>query len=521
MKNEWIFVYGPPGAGKSSVGRLLAEDLQLPFVDLDAEIEQASGRPIPALFAEQGEAGFRQIERDLIERFLRERPGVTALGGGALLDEGSRTHVVARGPVICLSASLETLQERLRAAATERPLLAGGLEGRLANLLESRRSHYASFPNQVKNDDIPLSEAAWQAQVSLGCFHVRGMGAGYDVRVLPGGLAELGPRLASCDLRGPVALVCDEQVAALYAQMACDSLRSAGYEPASITIPAGEQHKTIETIQGLWQEFLQAGLERGSTVLALGGGVTGDLAGFAASTYLRGVAWVVAPTSLLAMVDAGLGGKTGADLPQGKNLVGAFYPPRLVLADPQVLSTLAEREKRAGMAEVVKAAIIADPSLFEACGAGWESIQDRWEEIVPRAMAVKVRLIQADPYEQGPRAALNLGHTVGHAIERVSNYQISHGEAVSIGLAVEARLAERIGLAQPGLARQIERALAGLGLPVAIPSELAWEAILSAMQVDKKRQAGSLRFALPAGIGDVHTGVQITSHDLKEGIGRG
>ncbi len=515
MRNEWIFVYGPPGSGKSSVGRLLAEALALPFVDVDLEIEKASGRSISEVFSVQGEMAFRRQEKETLQRLLAAQPAVLALGGGALLDAGSRALVVSRGPVVCLSVSLAGLRERLQTTAPNRPLLAGDLAGRLANLLASRSEHYASFPLQVKNEGISMEKAAWQAQVRLGRFYVRGMGAGYDVRVLPGELDRLGQALAGRDLGGPVALVSDEHVAPLYAQRVIRSLASASLDARLVTIPAGEQHKTIATVQALWDGFLKAGLERSSTVLALGGGVTGDLAGFAAATFLRGVAWAAVPTSLLAMVDASLGGKTGADLPQGKNLVGAFYPPRYILADPQVLSSLPEREARGGMAEVVKAAIIADPELFETCSQGWEAVKNCWAEIVPRAMAVKVRFIQIDPYEHGPRAALNLGHTIGHALERVSNYQISHGEAVAIGMVVEARLAERAGLAQSGLADRIESVLAGLGLPVKIPAGLPWDEIVTAMQVDKKRQAGSLRFALPAAIGDVRTGVTIRPDELR------
>ena len=512
--DEWIFLYGPPGSGKSSVGRALSEALRLPFVDADLEIERAEGMSIPEIFACQGEGGFRRIEKDTLRRMLTGKPGVLALGGGALLDDANRSLVSGCGTVVCLSASLETLKGRLKYAAPNRPLLAGDLDSRLAGLLESRREHYASFPRQLRNEGIPLEQAAWQSQVLLGRFHVTGMGAGYDSCVLSGGLDELGGAIQLRGLRGPVALVSDENVGPLYGERVKRSLQAAGLECRLVTIRAGEQHKNMATVQQLWEGFLQAGLERGSTVMALGGGVTNDLAGFAAATFLRGVRWVTVPTSLLAMVDASLGGKTGADLPQGKNLVGAFYPPAFFLADPQALDTLPEREKRCGMAEVVKGAVAADRGLLEICSQGWGALEGHWSEIVPRAMAVKVHFIQLDPYEKGPRAALNLGHTIGHALERVSDYRISHGEAVSIGTAAEALLAERIGLAQAGLAEVIASVLENLGLPTRIPSGLGWEAIVAAMQVDKKRQAGSLYFALPAAVGDVRAGVAVSREDL-------
>jgi 3-dehydroquinate synthase len=254
---------------------------------------------------------------------------------------------------------------------------------------------------------------------------------------------------------------------------------------------------------------LQAGLERGSPVVALGGGVVGDLAGFAAATFLRGVPWIAVPTTLLAMVDASLGGKTAIDLPQGKNLVGAFHPPRLVLADPGTLATLPRVELRSGMAEVVKAGLIGDAILFQQCGRGWDYIEAHWSEILRRAVAVKIRIIQDDPFESGARAALNLGHTLGHALERASEFGLRHGEAVAIGLVAEARLAERIGLAESGLSESIAGVLKTIGLPVEIPPDFDRRSLLAPLSVDKKRAAGSVRFSLPERVGSVHTGIQL------------
>jgi 3-dehydroquinate synthase len=309
-------------------------------------------------------------------------------------------------------------------------------------------------------------------------------------------------------------VVCDENVAHLYAGRAIAALHSAGFAAELVTFPAGEQHKTMQTVASFWDAFLRAGLERTSSVVALGGGVTGDLAGFAAATYLRGIAWTAVPTSLLAMVDASLGGKTGADLPQGKNLVGAFYPPRLVLADPATLGSLPQAELRSGLAEVVKAGIIGDEALFAECARGWQALPERLEAIIRRSMAVKIRLILADPYEKGSRAALNLGHTVGHALEAASQYRLRHGEAVAIGMIAAARLAESLGLADKGLAEEIAGVLVGFSLPVKAPPNLDWEAIQAAMRVDKKRSSGSLRFVLPLRVGEVHTGVEVEDLEL-------
>jgi 3-dehydroquinate synthase len=319
----------------------------------------------------------------------------------------------------------------------------------------------------------------------------------------------LGDLLRARGLSGPIALVSDDNVGPLYAGRAVGSLQKAGFTTQTILIPAGEQHKTVTTVHNLWRDFISARLERGSTIVALGGGVVGDLAGFAAATFLRGIPWVVVPTSLLAMVDASLGGKTGADLPEGKNLVGAFHPPKLVLADPQTLLSLPEVEFRSGLAEVVKHGIISDPALFELCKQGWETLQANLGELVRRGMAVKVRIIQTDPFEQGLRATLNLGHTIGHAVEATSKYQLRHGEAVAIGIVAAARLAVRISMAETGLDDTIRRTLKDLELPTEIPSGMDREQIIRVVGVDKKRAKGKTRFVLPARIGEVQYGLEV------------
>jgi len=503
------FIYGPPGSGKSSLGRRLAESLKLPFYDLDEIIEQQAGISIPEIFAAEGESGFRQRERAALESVLASDEGVVALGGGALLSQENRALVEAAGPVLRLSAGFETLLSRAQASAVERPLIQAEPRQRLASLMEQRSAHYASFPLQLETDDASLDESLWAAQTRLGRFRVSGMGAGYDVRVADKGLEGLGKALAARGLRGPVAVVSDGNVAPLYSARAVDSLERAGFDAKGVTIPAGEAHKTVETVQRLWAAFLDAGMERGSTVVALGGGVVGDLTGFASATYLRGVRWVAVPTSLLAMVDASLGGKTGADLPQGKNLVGAFYPPSLVLADPKVLPTLPEVELRNGLAEVVKHGVLADPALFELCSQGWDALDDDWDEIVRRAMAVKIRVIREDPYEKSRRATLNLGHTLGHAIELVSDFRLKHGEAVAVGMVFAARLAERMDIAEDGLTGEIASALQGLGLPVEMPDGLDRERVLQAMGHDKKRAGGVVRFVLPVRIGEAVWGMDV------------
>ena len=493
-----IFLYGPPGTGKSTVGRILARNLKLPFLDLDRVVESNAGMSILQIMSQQGEEIFRDLETSALKKVIRQPENVIALGGGALLRNENRVLVETHGKVVLLMAELETLFKRLNESSQKRPLLAGGLLEKLSALLENRREHYNSFSLRLVVDHGTAEENALRAQIGLGRFHLRAMGE-YDVVVET--IEQVGNMLYTRGLKTPL-IVTDENVA-FHADKLAASLNKVNIKPGILTIPAGEEYKNLNTVSFLWKSFLENGLNRKSTVIALGGGVIGDIAGFAASTYMRGINWVGIPTTLLSMVDASLGGKTGIDLPEGKNLVGSFYPPNLVLADPQLLRTLPERELISGLAEVIKHGILSDPELFNLCASGLDCVKEDLEQIVKRAMAVKIKIIEDDPYEKGFRAALNLGHTVGHAVELVSRFQLRHGEAVAIGLVAEARYAERIDIADRGLADTITQTLSMVGLPVEIPKELSREEILRAMKVDKKKHAQAIRFALPVQIGKV------------------
>jgi len=285
------------------------------------------------------------------------------------------------------------------------------------------------------------------------------------------------------------------------------SLQAAGIQARRAGMAAGEGAKTLATVADLYHAFLAADLDRDGTVAALGGGVVGDVAGFAAATYLRGVRLVHLPTTLLAMVDAALGGKTGVDLPQGKNLVGAFHQPALVLADPAVLAGLPPSELRHGLAEVVKTALVGDARLLrllEIGGAPEPGDAAAWTEIVTRCVRVKAALVGADPWDHGVRQRLNLGHTFAHGLEAAGGYAMPHGQAVAVGLVAACRLAARLGLAEDGLALEVEHVLRRLGLPVtALDSDPA--AVWAAMAHDKKRRGGRLRLVLPRALGVVET----------------
>ena len=520
MKNlPWIFLYGPPGSGKSTLARWLAERLEAPWYDLDERIEQAEGRSISAIFDREGESGFRQREKNALRDLLTQPAGVAALGGGALLDADNRQLAERRGSVICLTASPETLIERLQPVHAARPLLQGdaGWQARLARLLEARREHYGSFPNRLRTDGRAPNDIGWDALALLGIFPIRGMGRPYRMIVQNGILESAADYLGEIGRSRTAALVCDDHTAALYAAAVEKRLSVSGWGVRRCVIPAGEAHKTLDTAAQLWGQFVEGGLDRTSLVAALGGGVVGDLSGFAAAAFLRGIDWVNLPTTLLAMVDASIGGKTGVDLPQGKNLVGAFHPPRLTLADPAALSTLPIGELRSGMTEVVKHGVIGDPALLEACAEGLDGLAGRWEWLVRRAAAVKVRVIEADPYEQGLRETLNFGHTIGHALEKASRYRMRHGEAVAIGMVFETRLAERLGLTPTGLSERIAAILNRIGLPTQLPPGLNAAEIRAGLAVDKKRRSGQLRFSLPRAIGQVEYGIVVEADEaLRE-----
>ncbi|MBI5945439.1 MAG: 3-dehydroquinate synthase [Chloroflexi bacterium] len=510
-----IFLYGPSGSGKSTIGKALARSLKLPFVDSDQLIETNAGMTILEIAEAQGMSKVRDLESAALKELVghafsvtnTEKPGgwsteaVIALGGGALLRDENRALVETHGKVILLTAELPTLIERLQNDPNERPLLAGDLKSKLTSYLEGRAEHYASFPLKICVDEKSPEQISREIQTLLGRHHLSAMGE-YDAIV-----GNVGHAFSMTSLQNPI-IVTDENVAKFH----LEKIQSI-FNAKSVIVPAGEEHKNLETISFLWKSFLENGLDRKSTVIALGGGVVGDMAGFAASTYMRGIDWIGIPTTLLSMVDASLGGKTGFDLPEGKNLIGSFHPPKLVIADPSLLLTLTERELRSGMAEVVKHGIISDPELFAMCTRGMDWVKNNLEEVVKRAMAVKIQVIEEDPYEKGIRAKLNLGHTVGHAVELVSKFNLRHGEAIAIGMVAEAKYSARVGLASQSTVDAITDSLSALGLPVHIPEEMPRAEIIRAMRVDKKKNAQSIRFALPVEIGNVEL-VNVT--DLEE-----
>ncbi|MCD6291425.1 MAG: 3-dehydroquinate synthase [Anaerolineae bacterium] len=501
-----IILTGFMGTGKTTIGQLIARRLRRKFVDMDAIIEERTGMSIPQIFREQGEEAFRRLESELCRELAAQSGLVIATGGGALINAENRAALGATGDIICLRASVDAIMARV-GTSMDRPKLDGtDRRARIEALLDERAAAYDAIQIQLDTSDVTPEEAVERALALLWDLpqarrlpvHAPG-GYIYDIILGEGLLNRAGELLTRRLPPGLAAVVTNPDVGRHWAQPLLDALSEAGFTPTLIEIPAGEEHKTLETVRTLYDHFLAAGLDRGSPIIALGGGVVGDITGFAAATYLRGVPFVQIPTTLLSMIDASVGGKVGVDLPQGKNLVGAFKQPEMVIIDPLTLRTLPAEEFRAGLAEVVKHGIIGSPRLFHQMeGRGPRDLTS----LIADAVRVKIGVVEEDPFEHGRRAVLNLGHTFGHALEQLSGYQMRHGEAVSVGIVAAAHLATILGRADPALTERLHHLLERLGLPVRAQGYAA-EALYAAMRTDKKRVRGKLRFVIPEDIGRV------------------
>ncbi len=514
-----LILTGFMGTGKSTVGRRVAERLGRPFVDMDELIAERAGMSIPEIFARMGEPAFRQIEAEVCRELAGLAGLVIATGGGALVNPANRQVMEASGRVVCLWAPPEEVIKRL-AGEHGRPLLnAPDPLAEARRILEGRRAAYSALTWHVDTTGRPIEEVVeavlriWRAHL----LRVELTDCAYHIYILEGALEQAGLLIRRLGSWSRIVIVSNPTVWGLYGEHLRKSLGAAGLEAWPALIPDGESFKTLETAAGLYEQFLSAGLDRAGLVVALGGGVVGDVAGFAAATYMRGVPFVQVPTTLLAMIDASVGGKTGVDLPRGKNLVGAFHQPRLVLIDPLVLESLPPAQMRQGLAEALKAAVIADPALFDILTAGppWP-----WSEVIARALQVKIDVVQRDPHEQGWRAVLNLGHTAGHALERLSGYSMPHGEAVAGGMMIAVQIAEMMGYCTPTLAERIGGALRHLGLPTGWPGIFTPEQVLDAMASDKKRRHGRLRWILPRTIGAVDIAEDVPAEVVLEALRR-
>ncbi len=492
------------GSGKSSVARALAARTGQEAIDLDTEVERAAGTSVAEIFRTRGEPAFRALERERAHALLAEHSsGVFALGGGTVQDSELRHELLAAGVLVTLRADVEELAQRV-GQGEGRPLIAGqDVAAKLSALLEARAPAYAECHAQIPTSGATIEQVADEVlAVAARAPLVVPLGLrSYRVEIGAGVRARVGQETAAIARSPAVVVVTDENVSPTWAADIRARLEAAGKTLVSVVLPPGEQHKTIRSVEQIWDAALTAGVDRGGAVVSVGGGVVGDLAGFAASTLLRGVSVGHVPTSLLAMVDSAVGGKTGFDTAHGKNLVGAFHQPGFVLCDVEVLSTLPVEERRAGLAEVVKSAWIDGESAVAGLERDREALNAGDPAALVRAVrmsaGLKARIVSADEREGGLRAVLNLGHTLGHAIEASQGYAgMRHGEAVSLGMVAACMVAERLGeLPSASRARLVEL-LAGLGLPTDVSRYLD-PRVFAFIASDKKRRADALTFVLP------------------------
>ena len=539
MENGFrIFLVGFSGSGKSAVGRRVAAILGWDFVDEDEYIVERSGMAVERIFADEGENGFRRREREAIDELSRRDKIVVSGGGGVMLQDDCRSTMLDSGFVVAMEARPETIFARLTAAVggagaegMVRPMLAaeGNPMERIETLKRERQWAYALSEWTIPTDGMSVEQAAhevvrawrrvgraetWKGDEALAATVTVESGVypvlvGWDILE-----AQLGERLLAAGVTGRAFIICDSNVVHPYGRATQRSIHKAGIEVGLFTFPAGEASKSLETAGVIYQWLAERRVERRDVIVAVGGGVVGDLAGFIAATYLRGIKLVQVPTSLTAMVDSSIGGKTAVDLPAAKNLVGAFYHPEFVLTDASALATLPKRALQEGWAEALKHGLALDADLVDIYENQADVLlalePELTAEVVARNVAVKARIVSQDEREtSGLRMLLNYGHTIGHGVEAAAGYDAYlHGEAVAVGMTGAARLGMAFGVTPLELVERQVLLLRRFGLPDSY-SGVEPEAILEAMSRDKKVSAGQVSWIFLEGIGrsGLHRGV--------------
>jgi len=539
-----LIITGFSGTGKSLVAKEVARGLNWDFLDTDDEIVKQTGKPIAEIFRQDGEARFRELERETIRKACQQKHTVIAIGGGAIVDPQNYELLAKTGLIVCLEAKPETIYERLfREAAhspeTEvRPLLANDnpLE-RIKQLKASRQPYYDNVDWTVHSDNLNVSQVAeeviraWrllrlahphlnplpsrerklgsqlEANDDVACL-VETATQGYPVFVGYGLLDKLGEKMKQAALSGTATVISDENVFSLYGSKVAGILKDAGFAVNSFVVPPGEETKSMDYVIKIYDFLVEHRVERDDIIIALGGGMVGDLAGFIAATFLRGMPWIQVPTSLVSMVDASIGGKVGINHPEGKNLIGAFYQPNLVLADCQTLATLPQRELTSGWAEVIKHSMILDKEFVRFLESNVNKLTKLEPELLTRAIArsaaIKSQVVSQDEKErEGKRTILNYGHTIAHGLETATRYKrFLHGEAVAIGMAGAAKLGQRLGLLPSAAVERQQALLQKFDLPTGF-SGLDLTEITRAMELDKKTKERAIRWVLLQDIGKV------------------
>lgn len=522
-----IILIGMMGAGKTTIGRALANSLSKEFIDSDHEIQKRTGVKIPVIFEIEGEAGFRKRESEALSDLVNKENVVLATGGGAVLSPDNRQLLRRSGIVIYLRASVNDLYRRTQ-HDKNRPLLqTDNLYARLSELYGQRDSLYRETAHLIVDsgkqgvrflvqrlinklisndiDHIMYGRDKDVMQTITVDFTTSSEKRSYPIHVGHGILQQT-DLIVSCLPQKRVAIVSNTTIAPLYLDKLRAALETRGVASIPIILPDGEAYKNWETLNLIFDALLKNHCERKTAILALGGGVVGDLTGFAAATYLRGVPFIQIPTTLLAQVDSSVGGKTGINHPLGKNMIGAFYQPQLVLADSATLNTLPDRELRAGIAEIIKYGLIRDPGFFEWLEQNMHRLLARdpmtLNEAIRRSCENKAEIVASDEREKGVRALLNLGHTFGHAIENGMGYGVwLHGEAVAAGTILAAELSRRMKLISETDVNRIRKIFLQAGLPVVAP-KMPVEQYLQLMMLDKKVESGKTRFIVLNRIGE-------------------
>ncbi len=543
LGNTNIILVGMMGAGKTTIGKALASSLNKEFADSDHEIQERTGVKIPVIFEIEGETGFRKRESETLLELTKKRNIILATGGGAVLYPGNRQLLRQNGIVIYLRASVGDLYRRTR-HDKNRPLLqTQNLYARLNELYQQRDALYRETAHIIIDsgkqgirflvqklinkllsldlNTIMLGDHGNTMQTITVDFTPSSEKRSYPIHIGHGILQRV-DLIASHLPQKRVAIVSNTTVAPLYLEKLQTALNKLGIQSFPVILPDGEVHKNWETLNLIFDALLKNYCERNTALLALGGGVVGDLTGFAAATYLRGVPFIQIPTTLLAQVDSSVGGKTGINHPLGKNMIGAFYQPRLVLTDSATLETLPDRELRAGLAEVIKYGLIRDPAFFDWLEQNMHRLLARdpvtMNEAIQRSCENKAEIVAADEKEKGIRALLNLGHTFGHAIENGMGYGTwLHGEAVAAGTVMAAELSRRMKLISDADAQRIRKIFVQAGLPVAAP-KMPPEKYVQLMALDKKVESGKMRFIVLNRIGEAVMRADIAPAVLNETI---
>jgi len=507
------------------VAPLVAQALGWEALDTDAQVEKLAGKPIPAVFAEEGETLFRHYERQVLMKALEGQKKVIAAGGGAILDPKNMERMRQRGFVVLLEAGPRTIMERLSKDPNSRPLLQGPDPLARIKELKARREPFYAFAHHTLPTDrlspegvakrVARDYRAWSTPSAL----VRTPTQTCPVYVRWGGLEGLGALMRGQALGERAVVISDVIAFSHHGERVMASLEGAVFRTFPYTFPAGEESKSLETARRIYDFLVENRVERGWPVLALGGGVVGDLAGFVAATYLRGLPLVQAPTSLVAMVDASIGGKVGVDHPKAKNLIGAFYQPRFVLADPSCLLTLPRRELVSGFAEVIKHGLILDKRLFAFMEAQAPALLALKPPSLSRAVSwsarIKARVVTQDERETGTRTLLNYGHTIGHALEAATEYaRFLHGEAVAIGMMGAVLLSHRLGLVGEEVVIRQEALFRAFGLPTTCPG-VPLGPIIEAMELDKKVRESEVRWVLLEEIGRATTQHRVPQEEVR------